>query len=333
MTFPILRMRRLRRTRALRDFVSETRLSVDKLVYPLFIADRPEPRRPVTSMPGVSQLSLDETVREVETAMRFGVKAFLLFGIPDEKDAEATSAWFEEGIVQQALRRLRTEFGDDVILIADTCLCEYMTHGHCGIVMDGKVLNDPSVELLGRVALSQAQAGADIVAPSDMLDGRIGYIRDVLDEEGYQDVPVMSYAAKYASAFYGPFRDAAESAPSFGDRRTYQMDVRNSREALEEIALDLQEGADMIIIKPGLPCLDIITKARQEFRVPIAAYTVSGEYAMIKAAVENGWLDERAVVLESLTALARAGADILITYHAVDVARWLSDADEDTGIG
>lgn len=325
MTFPITRKRRLRRTPQLRNLVAETTLEAKQLVYPLFIIDEVNARKPIDSMPGIFQLSIDNAMIEIGKALEVGVNTFMLFGIPMEKDMEGTSAWDQDGIVQRALRKIKQNFGDDVILIADTCLCEYMTHGHCGYLMDGKVLNDPSLEILSRTAVSQAEAGADIIAPSDMMDGRVMFIRDTLDDEGFTDTPIMSYAAKFSSALYGPFRDAAQSAPSSGDRKSYQMDYRNAEEALDEVALDMEEGADMIMVKPALGYSDIISQVRQIIRCPLAAYSVSGEYSMIKAASEKGWIDEQAYVLEALTGITRAGADIIITYHAVDAAQWLKE--------
>jgi porphobilinogen synthase len=273
-------------------------------------------------MPGVFQLSPDEIVREATTAYELGIPAVLLFGIPDKKDDKASGAYAKNGIVQQVTRLLKKEL-PELLVITDVCLCEYMAHGHCGIVHDGKILNDPSLKLLARTAASQAEAGADIVAPSDMMDGRVRAIRAELDNEGFTDTPIMSYAAKFASGFYGPFREAAESTPKFGDRRSYQMDAANSNEAIREVALDVQEGADMVMVKPGIAYLDIVQRVKQEFGLPTAVYAVSGEHAMIKAAAERGWIDERAVTLESLLAMRRAGADILITYAAMDVAKWL----------
>jgi porphobilinogen synthase len=275
-------------------------------------------------MPGIFQQSVDSVIQEVEALVAEGLSSVLLFGIPGEKDSQASAAWHAEGIVQKAIREIKSNF-PELTVIADTCLCEYMDHGHCGIIADGKVLNDPSLKILARAAVAQAEAGADIIAPSDMMDGRVAAIRAALDEAGYEHVPIMAYSAKYASALYGPFREAAESAPKFGDRKSYQMDPANSREALREIELDIAEGADIVMVKPALPYLDIIAKAREMTKVPIAAYNVSGEYSMVKAAAANGWIDEQRVVLESLTGIVRAGADMIITYHARDVANWLSD--------
>ncbi len=319
----IRRMRRLRTSAAMRAMVRETHLHVEKLIYPLFVVDGRGVQTPIKSMPGINQQSIDVMLGEVEQCAAEGINAVILFGIPQAKDAAATSAWEENGIVQKATRAIKERF-PQMMVIADTCLCEYMNHGHCGVVTpDGKVLNDPSVEILARTAVSQAEAGADVIAPSDMMDGRIGAIRVALDQAGFQDVALMAYSAKYASAFYGPFREAAESAPQFGDRTTYQMDPANAREALAEILLDVEEGADIIMVKPALPYLDIISRARPLINQPIAAYNVSGEYAMVKAASANGWIDERRIVLEALTGIVRAGADLVITYHARDVAKWL----------
>ncbi len=321
-SFPALRMRRLRRTEPLRRLVRETTLSAGDLVYPLFVAPGRGVRREIPSMPGCFQLSPDEAVREGESALALGVPAVILFGLPPRKDPDGSEAYAENGIVQEAVRALKGAL-PELIVITDVCLCEYTDHGHCGLVEGGEVENDRTLELIARTALSHARAGADLVAPSDMMDGRVGAIRPALDREGFERVPIMSYAAKYASAFFGPFRDAAGSAPQFGDRRGYQMDPANAREALREIELDIAEGADIIMVKPALPYLDIIARARERFGLPLAAYNVSGEYAMVKAAARAGWLDERAAVLEALTGIKRAGADIIITYHAKDAARWL----------
>ena len=320
--FPACRPRRLRQSAALRQLVAETRLHVSQLVLPLFVRAGRKLRRPIAAMPGVSQLSPDELLREAVRAHTLGVPAVLLFGIPDKKDAKASGAYAKNGIVQQTVRLLKKEL-PSLLVITDVCLCEYMEHGHCGVVQRGKILNDPTLKLLARAAASHAEAGADMVAPSDRMDGRVRAIRAELDRTGFADTPIMSYAAKFASAFYGPFREAAESAPKFGDRRSYQMDPANANEALREVALDIQEGADIVMVKPALACLDLIHRVKTEFGHPPAAYAVSGEYAMIKAAAAKGWIDERAVTLESLLAMRRAGADILITYSAADAARWL----------
>ena len=320
--FPISRPRRLRRSPALRRLVAETSLNATQLVLPLFARSGRQLRRPVDAMPGVFQLSPDEVLRDAVAAHALGVPAVLLFGIPDKKDAKASGAYAKNGIVQQTVRLLKKEL-PTLLVITDVCLCEYMAHGHCGIVHDGAVLNDPTLKLLAQTAASHAAAGADLVAPSDMMDGRVRAIRAELDHQGFLDTPIMSYAAKFASAFYGPFREVAESTPQFGDRRSYQMDAANGDEAMREVALDIQEGADIVMVKPALAYLDIIRRVKTEFGLPTAAYAVSGEHAMIKAAAARGWIDERAVTLESLLAMRRAGADILITYAATDVAKWL----------
>ncbi len=324
--FPALRPRRLRQSPALRRLVAETHLCADQLVLPLFARSGRKLRREIGAMPGVFQLSPDEVLREASRAHEAGVPAVLLFGLPEKKDAKASGAYARNGIVQRTVRLLKKEM-PSLLVITDVCLCEYMSHGHCGIVQrdahGAKILNDPTLKLLAQTAASHAEAGADIVAPSDMMDGRVRAIRERLDRDGFIDTPILSYAAKFASAFYGPFRDAAESAPQFGDRRSYQMDSANAREALREVALDLAEGADMVMVKPALACLDLIYRVKTEFGYPTAAYAVSAEYSMVKAAAARGWIDERAVTMESLLAMRRAGADILITYAAADVARWL----------
>ena len=326
--FPAYRPRRLRQSPALRKLVRETQLHVGQLVLPFFVRSGRKLRRPIDAMPGVFQFSPDELLREAARAHELGVPAVLLFGIPDRKDAKASGAYAANGIVQQAVRLLKKEL-PQLLVITDVCLCEYMEHGHCGIVRRDqsgvKILNDPTLKLLARTAASHVEAGADLVAPSDMMDGRVGAIRDELDRLGFLDTPIMSYAAKFASAFYGPFRDAAESAPKFGDRRSYQMDAANASEALREVALDIQEGADIVMVKPALAYLDILYRVKTEFGYPTAAYAVSAEYSMVKAAGAKGWIDERAVTLESLLAMRRAGADILITYAAAEVARWLKE--------
>jgi porphobilinogen synthase len=325
MPFPIQRLRRTRRTGALRGLVRETRLSPSDLVYPIFVTVGEDVKNPVASMPGVFQLSINHAVAEAKRASDLGVPAVLLFGIPNQKDEAASGAYDPEGIIQLATRAIK-DAAPELIVITDVCLCEYTSHGHCGVVEKGtgEVMNDVSLELLARTASSQAEAGADIVAPSDMMDGRVAAIRSELDNEGFQGTPILAYAAKYASAFYGPFREAAESAPAFGDRRSYQMDPANAREALLEVELDVEEGADIVMVKPALPYLDVVRRVRETTKLPVAAYSVSGEYAMIKAASQNGWFDERTAVLEALTGVKRAGADIIVTYHAPDVARWLS---------
>jgi len=304
--------------------VRETHLRVDSLIYPFFVVESNKVKTPISAMPGIHQQSVEMMLAELEEAASLGVKAVILFGIPDNKDGEASGAWREDGIVQKATRAIKERF-PDLLVVADTCLCEYMDHGHCGIVAGGRVLNDPSLNILARTAVSQAEAGADIIAPSDMMDGRVGAIREALDASGFENIPIMAYSSKYASALYGPFREAAQSAPQFGDRTTYQMDPANVREALREIEQDIEEGADIVMVKPAMPYLDVISKARALTNLPIAAYNVSGEYSMVKAAAANGWIDERRVVLELLTGIVRAGADLIITYHAKDVARWLRE--------
>jgi porphobilinogen synthase len=326
--FPEYRPRRLRQSPVLRRLVSETQLNVAQLVLPLFVRSGRKLRRPIAAMPGVFQLSPDELVREASQAHELGVPAVLLFGLPETKDAKASGAYAVNGIIQRAVRLLKNEL-PELLVITDVCLCEYMEHGHCGIVQrrrgGAQVLNDPTLKLLARTAASHVEAGADMVAPSDMMDGRVRAIRSQLDELGFSDTPIMAYAAKFASAFYGPFREAAESTPQFGDRRSYQMDPANAREALREVALDIQEGADIVMVKPALAYLDVVYQIKSQFGYPTAAYAVSAEYSMVKAAAANGWIDERAVTLESLLAMRRAGADILITYAAANVARWLRE--------
>src|SRR5271170_3669114 len=327
--FPVYRPRRLRSSPALRRLVAETHLNVSQLVLPLFARSGKKLRREIGAMPGVFQLSPDEIIREATKAHALGVPAILLFGIPDKKDAKASGAFAKNGIVQQTVRLLKKEL-PSLLVITDVCLCEYMEHGHCGIVSRGtgkvpvpKILNDPTLKILAQTALSHAEAGADIVAPSDMMDGRVRAIRAALDKNHFPDTPIMSYAAKFASAFYGPFREAAESAPQFGDRRSYQMDPPNGDEAMREVALDLEEGADIVMVKPALPYLDLIWRVKHEFNVPVAAYNVSGEYSMIRAAGINGWIDEERATMEVLTSIKRAGADLILTYFAKEVARKL----------
>jgi porphobilinogen synthase len=322
MYYPSYRMRRLRRTPAIRDLVRETRLQLDDLVYPLFVIAGENVKNPISSMPGCFQLSIGNVIPEVREIVKLGIKAILLFGIPAHKDPAATGAYDHEGIVQMAVRAIKDEF-PDLVVITDVCLCEYTDHGHCGVVQEGEVLNDVTLELLAKMAVTHAESGADIVAPSDMMDGRVAAIRNALDDEGLTDTILMSYSSKFASAFYGPFREAAESAPAFGDRKTYQMDPANGEEAVREALLDIEEGADMIMVKPAIPFLDVIHAVKQETKFPLAAYNVSGEYAMIKAAAANGWLDEQRAVLEAITGIKRAGADLIITYHAKDLATWL----------
>ena len=322
------RPRRLRRSSALRNLVRETHLNAHNFVLPLFVSEKVQQRRPIASMPGVFQLPVKEAADEAQAAQDLGLQALLLFGIPEQKDEQASGAYAENGIVQKALRAIKSKC-PDLVTITDVCLCEYMSHGHCGVIrIDGDrfhVLNDETVELLVRTALSHAAAGADIVAPSDMMDGRVGAIRAALDATGFDQTAIMSYAAKFASAFYGPFREAAESPPQFGDRRSYQMDFANAKEALREVALDVEEGADIVMIKPALPYMDILWRVRERFGKPTAVYHVSGEYAMVKSAVEKGLLNERDAALEIMTALKRAGADIIVTYWARELARWLRE--------
>ncbi|MFB2980991.1 porphobilinogen synthase [Microseira sp. BLCC-F43] len=324
--FPVHRPRRLRTSPQLRGMVRETVLTKNDLIYPLFAVPGEGFAKEVKSMPGVYQLSIDKIVEEAKEVYDLGIPSIILFGIPADKDTDATGAWHDCGIVQTAATAVKQAV-PGLVVIADTCLCEYTSHGHCGYLevgdLTGRVLNDPTLELLKKTAVSQAKAGADIIAPSGMMDGFVQAIREALDEDGYQDIPIMSYAAKYASAYYGPFRDAAESAPQFGDRRTYQMDPANSREALKEIALDIAEGADMLMVKPALAYMDIIWQVKQACNLPVAAYNVSGEYSMVKAAALNGWIDEKRVVMETLIGFKRAGADLILTYHAKDAARWL----------
>jgi porphobilinogen synthase len=322
MAFPVHRLRRLRRTESLRALVRETDLAPGDLIAPLFVRPGRGVRQEIASMPGQHNLSVDEAVAEAQELAGLGVPGVILFGIPERKDAQATGAWDRDGIVQRAARALK-EALPGLIVIADVCLCEYTDHGHCGVVRGDAILNDPTLDLLAKTAVSQARAGADIVAPSDMMDGRVAAIRAALDGEGLADTPILSYAAKYASAFYGPFREAAQSAPQFGDRRSHQMDPANAREALREVALDIEEGADLVMIKPALPCLDVIRRVRDRFDVPVAAYHVSGEYAMLVAAAERGFIDRERVLLESLRSIRRAGADFVVTYFAKEAARLL----------
>jgi porphobilinogen synthase len=323
MTFPLERPRRLRRTEALRGMVRETRLTTRGFVYPMFVCPGTNVRNEVSSMPGVYQQSVDRFLEECREVESVGIPAIILFGVPEQKDERGSEAWSPTGVVQRAIEAVRRA-KLALVVITDVCLCEYTSHGHCGIVENGQVLNDPTLDLLAEEAVSHARAGADIIAPSDMMDGRVGTIRRALDAAGFADLAILAYAAKYCSGFYGPFREAAESEPKFGDRRGYQMDPANAREALREVALDLEEGADMVMVKPALAYLDIIRQVRDRFQVPVVAYNVSGEYAMVKAAARNGWLDERRIALEILTAIQRAGADIILTYHAKDASRWLA---------
>lgn len=321
--FPVTRMRRLRMKEPVRRMVEETTLTPADFIYPMFVVFGTGKQEEIAAMPGVFRLSADRLVREAERVRRLGIRAVLLFGIPETKDEMGSSGYDEGGVVQNAVRALKDAV-PDLVVITDVCLCEYMSHGHCGIVADGTIVNDPTVELLSRMAVTHARAGADIVAPSDMMDGRIGAIRRALDEEGFADTPIMSYAAKYASGFYGPFREAAGSAPAFGDRRSHQMDPPNVREALREAALDVEEGADIIMIKPALAYLDVISLVRDRFNLPVAAYSVSGEYSMVKAAAQNGWIDGQRVMMEILVSIKRAGADMIITYFAPEAAEILS---------
>ncbi len=323
-TYPIARLRRFRRTAPLRALVRETRLDPSSLVYPMFVCSGERVVEPLPGLPSIARRSVDELALEAARVHALGVSAVLLFGIPEDKDETGSGAYDEDGVVQQALRALRAQ-SPELVLMTDVCLCEYTDHGHCGLVVDGEIENDASVELLARTAVTHAEAGADVVCPSDMLDGRVGALRAALDEEGFERVPIVSYSAKYASAFYGPFREVADSTPVFGDRRSHQMDPPNVREALRECAHDLDEGADAIMIKPALPYLDVIAAANAQFDAPVFAYSVSGEYAMLKAAAAQGWLDERQAALESLLAIKRAGADAIVTYWAPEVAAWLSE--------
>jgi porphobilinogen synthase len=323
-TFPIHRPRRLRRNEALRGFVRETRLSASGMVYPMFACPGTNVHKEVSSMPGIYQQSVDRIVEECREVAGLGIPAVILFGLPEHKDELGSEAADARGAVQRSIEAIR-KAKLNLLVIADVCLCEYTSHGHCGVMKDGEVLNDPTLVLLADAALSHARAGADLVAPSDMMDGRVAAIRQRLDENNFEDVAILSYAAKYCSSFYGPFREAAESTPKSGDRRGYQMDPANAREALREVALDLEEGADIIMVKPALPYLDVIQRVRERFDVPVGAYNVSGEYSMVKAAARNGWIDEKRVVLEILTGIQRAGADIILTYHAKDAAGWLKN--------
>jgi porphobilinogen synthase len=322
MSFPVNRPRRLRRSEALRGLVRETRLSTAGFIYPLFVCPGTNVRQEVSSMPGVHQQSVDRIVEECRELESLGIPGIILFGLPETKDARGSSSLSANGVVQRAIEAIR-KAKLNILVITDVCLCEYTDHGHCGVIENGEVANDPTLEILAEQALSHARAGADIIAPSDMMDGRVAAIRSRLDAHKFQDIAILSYAAKYCSGFYGPFREAAQSAPQFGDRRSYQMDPANAREALKEVALDLEEGADLVMVKPALPYLDIIRQVRDRFDVPVAAYNVSGEYAMVKAAAQKGWIDEQRVVLELLTGIQRAGAGIILTYHAKDAARWL----------
>ncbi|MEI6727947.1 MAG: porphobilinogen synthase [Actinomycetes bacterium] len=322
MYFPSYRMRRLRRTPAIRTMLRETTLAVDDLIYPFFVIAGEGIKNSISSMPGCYQLSIGNLLGEVREVVELGIPAIMLFGIPSHKDSAATGAYDPEGVVQMAVRAIKDEF-PDLVVITDVCLCEYMDHGHCGVVQDGEIVNDVTLELLTKMAVTHAESGADFVAPSDMMDGRVAAIRNALDDEGLTDTAIMAYSAKFASAFYGPFREACDCAPAFGDRRTYQMDPANGEEAVREVLLDIEEGADIIMVKPALPYLDVIHAVKQETKFPLAAYNVSGEYAMLKAAAANGWLEEERAVMEAVTGIKRAGADLIITYHAKDIVRWI----------
>lgn len=321
MYYPTYRPRRLRRNEKLRSLIRETELSVNDLIYPLFVIYGQKVKNEIASLPGQYQLSVDNLAAEVEEISSLGIPGIILFGLPEKKDEAASGAYAEDGIVQQAIREIK-KVNPELLVVTDVCLCEYTSHGHCGVIKNGEIVNDITLELLAKTAVSHAEAGADIIAPSDMMDGRVAAIRASLDENGFEQTPIMAYSAKYASSFYGPFREAAASTPAFGDRRSYQMDPPNAIEAIREVALDIEEGADIVMVKPALSYLDIIRVVADEFDYPVAAYNVSGEYAMVKAAARNGWLDEQKVTLEILTSIKRAGADIILTYHAKDVARW-----------
>lgn len=323
--FPEVRMRRLRRTQNIRNMVQEVQLNMNDYIYPIFVIEGQDIKNEIPSMPGIYQFSLDHLLEEVQRAVDAGVIAIMLFGIPAKKDECGSEAYNDDGIIQQAVRLVRAHY-PELVISTDVCMCEYTSHGHCGLIKGETVDNDSTLELLAKIAVSHAKAGADILAPSDMMDGRIGVIRDALDEAGYKDVIIMAHAVKYASSFYGPFRDAAESAPHFGDRKSYQMDpASGTRQALAEIALDVEEGADMVIVKPGLPYLDLVSAAYENTLVPVVAYNVSGEYAMVKAAAQNGWIDEKAIVMEMMLAFKRAGAKMVITYHAIDIGNWIKE--------
>lgn len=327
MAFPKTRLRRMRATETHRRMVRETSLSVDDLIYPLFVVHGRNIKREISSMPGIFQLSLDHIITEAKEVNSLGIPAVILFGIPEHKDEMATEAYSPKGIVQEAIKAIK-DSAPEVLVITDVCLCEYTSHGHCGVVKEGHILNDPTLELLAKEAVSHVKAGADIIAPSDMMDGRVSAIRAALDREGFEYIPILSYAAKYASGLYGPFREAAEATPQFGDRRSYQMDPANSREAIREVSLDIEEGADIIMVKPALAYLDIISRIRERWDIPVAAYNVSGEYAMVKAAGRLGWIDEKRVMMEVLTAIKRAGADLILTYFAKEAARILKGSEK-----
>lgn len=321
--FPIIRPRRLRRTSALRDLIRETKLNRSDLVYPIFVDERAQKPIPIESMPEYFRLPIQYVIKEVRQVIDLNIKALILFGVPFKKDEIGSQAFATDGVIQRTVRELKREFGDRIVIITDVCLCEYTTHGHCGIVKEGEVDNDSTLKILQKVAVSQAQAGVDIVAPSAMMDGQVKAIREALDDSGFNHTSIMAYSAKYASCFYGPFREAAESKPEFGDRKSYQMDYGNSNEALREVELDIREGADIVMVKPALPYLDLIYRVKAKFEVPVAAYNVSGEYAMVKATAQKGWIDEKSAILEILTGIKRAGADLIITYFAKDVGQWL----------
>ncbi len=324
MSFPAVRMRRLRRTQALRDMLDQNTLNPSHLIYPIFVEENISQSVSISSLPGYVRLPLAKVAAEGKAALAQGCKSVFLFGIPAKKDEEGVSSYAKDGIVQNAIREIKNVCGAELVIIGDVCLCEYMSHGHCGIVRDNEVLNDPTLELLGKIAVSYAEAGVDVVAPSAMMDGQVAAVREALDEAGYDQIPIMAYSAKYASSFYGPFREAAGSSPKFGDRKNYQMNQGNQREALREIELDIAEGADMIMVKPALAYLDIIALAKANFNIPIVAYNVSGEYSMVKAAADNAWIDEKSVVREILVGMKRAGADLIVTYHAKDIKSWLN---------
>ncbi len=324
MSFPSVRLRRLRRTEALRSMFSQVNIQPSNLIYPIFIDESITKPVPIASMPGYFRYPINQVADEGKLALEQGVKSVLLFGIPAKKDEAGSGAYAKNGVVQKATSKLKAQFGDNLVVVGDVCLCEYMSHGHCGIIKEGEVLNDDTLDLLGKTAVSQAEAGVDIVAPSAMMDGQVLAIREALDDEGFDQIPIMAYSAKYASGFYGPFREAAESTPKFGNRRSYQMSQGNPQEALREIELDINEGADIIMVKPALAYLDIIGLAKANFNVPIVGYNVSGEYSMVKAAAQNGWIDEKTIVTEILTGIKRAGADLIIPYHARDVKSWLT---------
>jgi len=323
LSFPLIRLRRLRRTSALRDLMRKIRVNRSDLVYPIFVDERAQKPMPIESMPEYFRLPIEYVIKEVQQMIDLNIKALILFGVPSKKDETGSQAFATDGVIQRTIRELKREFGDQIVIMTDICLCEYTTHGHCGIVKDGEVDNDSTLKILEKVAVSQAQAGADIVAPSAMMDGQVKAIRDALDDSGFNHLGIMAYSAKYSSCFYGPFREAAESKPEFGDRKSYQMDYGNLNEALREVELDIREGADIVMIKPALPYLDLIYRVKAKFEIPLAAYNVSGEYTLVKAAAQKGWIDEKSAILEILTSIKRAGADLIITYFAKDVGKWI----------